>query len=185
MKVRRIFKMCVILISSISFLVACQQKNILKEALTCSPDLLKNRQLQTRVFESIDEKNLLKASAAVLQDLGYTIDETDVRSGVIVCSRDRDVTVTAEVVLSVALEILSILVGNPTSVPYDKTQKVLASLVTAPVNNQKTAVRITFQHMVWDSDGNIRKREQLNEPEIYQEFFSKLSKSIFLVAHEI
>jgi hypothetical protein len=185
MKVRRIFKMCVILISSISFLVACQQKNILKEALTCSPDLLKNRQLQTRVFESIDEKNLLKASAAVLQDLGYTIDETDVRSGVIVCSRDRDVTVTAEVVLSVALEILSILVGNPTSVPYDKTQKVLASLVTAPVNNQKTAVRITFQHVVWDSGGNIRKREQLNEPEIYQEFFSKLSKSIFLVAHEI
>jgi hypothetical protein len=185
MKVRRIFKICVILISSISFLVACQQKNILKEALTCSPDLLKNRQLQTRVFESIDEKNLLKASAAVLQDLGYTIDETDVRSGVIVCSRDRDVTVTAEVVLSVALEILSILVGNPTSVPYDKTQKVLASLVTAPVNNQKTAVRITFQHVVWDSDGNIRKREQLNEPEIYQEFFSKLSKSIFLVAHEI
>jgi hypothetical protein len=39
--------------------------------------------------------------------------------------------------------------------------------------------------VVWDSDGNIRKREQLNEPEIYQEFFSKLSKSIFLVAHEI
>jgi hypothetical protein len=185
MKVRRIFKIFVILISSVSFLVACQQKNILKEALTCSPDLFKNRQLQTRVFESIDEKNLLTASAAVLQDLGYTIDETDVRSGVIVCSRDRDVTVTAEVVLSVALEILSILVGNPTSIPYDKTQKVVASLVTTPAGNQKTAVRITFQHMVWDSDGNIRKREQLNAPQIYQEFFSKLSKSIFLVAHEI
>jgi hypothetical protein len=185
MKVCRIFKICVILICSVSFLVACQQKNILKEALTLSPDLLKDRQLQTRLFEAIDEKKLLTASAAVLQDLGYTIDETDVRSGVIVCSRDRDVTVTAEVVLSVALEILSILVGNPTSVPYDKTQKVLASLVTTPVNNQKTAVRITFQHMVWDSEGNIRKREQLNEPEIYQEFFSKLSKSIFLVAHEI
>ena len=185
MRTRRIFKICVILISSVSLLVACQQKNILREALTCSPDLLKNRQLQTRVFESIDEKNLLTASAAVLQDLGYTIDETDVRSGVIVCSRDRDVTVTAEVVLSVALEILSILVGNPTSVPYDKTQKVLASLVTTPLTNQKTAVRITFQHIVWDSDGNIRRREQLNGSEIYQEFFSKLSKSIFLVAHEI
>ena len=117
MKVRRIFKICVILISLVSFLSACQQKNIFKEALTFSPDYFKDRQLQTRVFESIDEKNLLTASAAVLQDLGYTIDETDVRSGVIVCSRDRDVTVTAEVVLSVALEILSILVGNPTSVP--------------------------------------------------------------------
>ena len=185
MKWNRIFRICAMIIAAGSLLVACQQNNILKEALTCSPDLFKNRQLQTRVFEEIDEQKLLTASAAVLQDLGYTIDETDVRSGVIVCSRDRDVTETAEVILSVALEILSILVGQPTSVPYDKTQKVLASLVTAPVNSQKTAVRITFQHMIWDSDGNIRRKEQLNAPEIYQEFFSKLSKSIFLVAHEI
>ncbi len=167
------------------FQAACQQNNILKEALTCSPDLISNRQLQTRVFEAVDEQKLLTASAAVLQDLGFTIDETDVRSGVIVCSRDRDVVVTGEVIVSVALEILSVLVGMPTSVPYDKTQKVLASLVTTPVDNQRTAVRITFQHMVWGSDGNIRRKEQLNEPAIYQEFFSKLSKSIFLVAHEI
>jgi hypothetical protein len=184
-KLRRIPKNCIILISLASSLVACHQNNILKEALTWPPDLFKDRQLQTRVFEAIDEQKLLTASAAVLQDLGYTIDETDARSGVIVCSRDRDVTVTAEVILSVTLEILSILAGSPTSVPYDKTQKVLASLVTTPVDNQRTAVRITFQHMVWDSDGNIRTREQLNEPAIYQEFFSKLSKSIFLVAHEI
>jgi hypothetical protein len=185
MKLRRIFKIYVILITLGSFLVACQQNNILKEALTWPPDLLKNRQLQTRVFQAVNEQKLLTASAAVLQDLGYTIDETDVRSGVIVCSRDRDVTVTAEVILSVTLEILSLLVGMPASVPYDKTQKVLASLVITPVDNQRTAVRITFQHMVWDSDGNIRRREQLNELAIYQEFFSKLSKSIFLVAHEI
>jgi hypothetical protein len=185
MKLRRIFKIYVILITLGSFLVACQQNNILKEALTWPPDLLKNRQLQTRVFQAVNEQKLLTASAAVLQDLGYTIDETDLRSGVIVCSRDRDVTVTAEVILSVTLEILSLLVGMPASVPYDKTQKVLASLVITPVDNQRTAVRITFQHMVWDSDGNIRRREQLNEPAIYQEFFSKLSKSIFLVAHEI
>ena len=185
MKLCRVFKNCAILIVAGSFLVACQQPNVLKTALTCSPDLLQERQLQTRVFEAVAEPNLLTASAAVLQDLGFTIDETDVRSGVIVCSRDRDVTVTAEMVVSVALEILSVLVGMPASVPYDKTQKVLASLVITPVDNQRTAVRITFQHMVWDSDGNIRKKEQLKEPAIYQEFFSKLSKSIFLVAHEI
>jgi hypothetical protein len=185
MKLCRVLKNCAILIVAGSFLVACQQPNVLKTALTCSPDLLRERQLQTRVFEAVAEQNLLTASAAVLQDLGFTIDETDVRSGVIVCSRDRDVTVTAEMVVSVALEILTVLVGMPTSVPYDKTQKVLASLVTTPVDNHRTAVRITFQHMVWDSDGNIRKKEQLKEPAIYQEFFSKLSKSIFLVAHEI
>jgi hypothetical protein len=183
-KSRRIYKICVIVIWLSSFLVACQNR-ILREALTGSPESLKNRQLQTRIFEDTDEKKLLTASAAVLQDLGFTIDETEVPCGVIVCSRDRDVTETAEVVLSVALEILSILVLSPTSVPYDKTQKVIASLVTTPADNQRIAVRIIFHHMVWDSDGNIRKNEQINEPEIYQEFFSKLSKSVFLVAHEI
>ena len=185
MRLRQVIKNSIILISLGSFLLACQPKNIFKEALTCSPDLLKDRQMQTRIFEAIDEQKLLTAAAAVLQDLGFTIDETDVRSGVIVFSRDRDVTETGQVVLSVVLEILSVLAGQPTSVPYDKTQKVLASLVTTPVNKQRTAIRITFQHVVRDQNGNIRKREQLKEPAIYEEFFSKLSKSIFLVAHEI
>ena len=184
MRLHRIFKNCLILICLGAFVAACHNR-IFEEALTLSPESLKDRQLQTRIFEAIDESELLTASAAVLQDLGFTIDETEVQCGVIVCSRDRDVTETVEAVLSITLEILSILVGSPTSVPYDQTQKVLASLVTTPVDNQKIAVRITFHHMVWDSDGNITKNEQIHEPQIYQEFFSKLSKSVFLVAHEI
>jgi hypothetical protein len=158
--------------------VACQNR-ILKEALTLAPESLKDRQLQTRIFEDTDEKKLLTASAAVLQDLGYTIDETEVRAGVIVCSRDRDVTDPGEVMLSIALIFLGVYR------PYAEKQKVLASLVTSPLNDERIAVRITFQHMVWNSDHVLIKNEQMNEPEIYQEFFSKLSKSVFLVAHEI
>ena len=167
-----------------AFLIACQN-HIFKEALTLSPESLKERKLQTRIFDDIDEKKLLAASAAVLQDLGFTIDETETRCGLIVCSRDRDVTETAQMVLSVTLEILSLLVGAPTSIPYDTKQKVLASLVTAPAENRGIAVRITFQQIVWNSDGKISKNEQINDSQIYQEFFSKLSKSIFLAAHEI
>lgn len=180
----RVYKNYLIPICLGTFLVACQN-NIFKEALTLSSASLKDRQLQTRIFEDIDEEKLLTACAAVLQDLGYTIDETEVKAGVIMCSRDRDVTVTAEVVLAVTLEILSILVGSPTSVPYDKTQKVLASLVTTPLGKQRAAVRIIFHHIVWNSDGKITKNEQINDPPIYQKFFSRLSKSVFLVAHEI
>jgi hypothetical protein len=184
MRIHRTFKICFILICLGALVTACQG-NIYKEALTLSPESLKDRQLQTRIFDSRDEGEILTASAAVLQDLGFSIDETEIPCGVIVCSRDRDVTETVEVVLSITLEILSLLAGNPTSVPYDETQKVLASLVTTPLDNQRIAVRITFHHMVWNSDGHITKNEQIHEPQIYQEFFSKLSKSVFLVAHEI
>ena len=178
MKFARLFKICVILICLGAFLVACQNR-ILREALTLSPESLKNRQLQTRIFEAIDEKRLLTASAAVLQDLGYTIDETEVKAGVIVCSRDRDVTDPGEVMLSIALLFVGIYY------PYAERQKVLASLVTHPLHDERIAVRITFQHMVWNIDNVMIKNEQINAPEIYQEFFSKLSKSVFLVAHEI
>jgi hypothetical protein len=123
---------------------------------------------------------LLTASAALLQDSGYTIEESEVSCGVIVSTRDRDVTETGEVVGSIALGIC---LGAP--VPYDTRQKVEASLVTKPIDGKRIAVRITFQHIVWNDQGGISKREQINDPEIYEEFFAKLSKSVFLTAHEI
>jgi len=160
-------------------LLACQPR-IPKDALALSPTSLEDRQLQTRIFETDDEKTLLTASAAVLQDLGYTIEESEVSCGVIVCTRDRDVTETGEVVGSIALAVC---LGVP--VPWDAKQHVEASLVTKPVDDKRVSVRITFQHVVWNNQNQISKREQINDPEIYQEFFARLSKSVFLTAHEV
>jgi hypothetical protein len=159
--------------------VACQ-RGVPKDALKLSPESLKNRQLQTRIFESNDEKMLLTACAALLQDLGFTIVESETPCGVIVSSRDRDVTEVSQVVGSIAMAVLF---GVAT--PIDDKQKVMASLVTKPLDDKRIAVRITFQHMVWNTHKDLVKNEQINDPKIYQEFFSKLSKSVFLVAHEI
>lgn len=163
-----------IIVSFLGFsLVACQHR-IPKDALALSPESLKDRQLQTRIFETNDEKKLLTASAALLQDLGYTIEESEVPCGVIVSSRDRDVTEVGGVVCFFFL-----------GAPYDQKQKIFASLVTRPIDDKRIAVRITFQHMVWNNQGMLVKNERINDPEIYQQFFSKLSTSVFLVAHEI
>ena len=161
-------------------LLASCHFRIPKDALALSPESLQDRQLQTRIFETNDERMLLTASAALLQDSGYTIEESEVSCGVIVSTRDRDVTETGEVVGSIALGIC---LGAP--VPYDTRQKVEASLVTKPIDGKRIAVRITFQHIVWNDQGGISKREQINDPEIYEEFFAKLSKSVFLIANEI
>lgn len=179
MRLRKIIKNYVITGFLIFNLVACAT-NIPREALTLSPESLADRQLQTRIFETHDEMKLLTASAALLQDLGFTIDRSEVECGVIVCSRHRNVTETGEVVLSLALAVLLGVYR-----PHDRNQKVMASLVTKPLDDNRIAVRITFQHIVWNTQNQITKRERVNEPQVYQEFFSKLSKSVFLVAHEI
>mgnify|MGYP000099037094 CR=1 FL=1 len=178
MNFRNHVAIAVILILMILLQFACQ-KGVPREALMFTPESLADRQLQTRVFETDNEGKLLEASAGVLQDLGFTIDESEVRCGVIVCSKDRDVTEIFDVGLSIIASIFFI------DYEYATRQKVLASLVTRPLGGKKIAVRITFQHLVWDTQKDLIKNERINDPHIYQKFFSKLSKSVFLTAQEI
>ena len=164
----------------IGFLFCSCTQSIPKDALMLSPESLADRQLQTRVFETDDEKGILTAGAALLQDLGYTIDDSEVPCGVIVCSRDRDVTEAGQVVGAV---LVAVLTGYVPAI--DKKQKVIASLVTRPIGDNRIAVRITFQHMVWNTAEKLVKNETIKNPEVYQDFFGKLSKSVFLTAHEL
>ncbi len=150
------------------------------EALALSPDSYRLRQLQTRRFETKDEMFLLQASLGVLQDLGFEVDESESRLGVIVASKTRDATDAAQIVGSIIIGALS-----ETRVPYDVEQKIRASVVTRPVSLQETAVRITFQRMVWDDEGQVSRAESLEDSELYREFFFKLSKSVFLEAYGI
>ncbi len=162
-------------------LAACAQ-SIPKEALQLSSESLEKRQLQTRRFDTRDEASMLSASAQVLQDLGFILDESETKLGVIVASKDRDATETAQVVGAVLVALLTGAV-----VAIDDTQKIRASLVTRMVNPAQPyiSVRITFQRIVWNTQGQVSKLEELAEPEIYQGFFDKLSKAVFLEAHQL
>lgn len=148
-------------------------------ALALSPQSMEHRQLQTRRFDTSDEKKVLAACVGLAQDLGYIIDNTEPALGVVVGSKERDATEAGQVVGAV---LVAMLVGEVP--PVDKNQKIRISIVTHPSGNQ-TAVRVTFQRVVWNTEGQISRLQFLNDPKLYQEFFDKLSKSIFLEAHQI
>lgn len=158
-----------------------------KEVLQLTPESLSLRQLQARRFETKDEKALLAAGAALLQDLGFTIDASSSDLGLVVVSKDRSAVEAGQVAASIFIGILTALGGAPTFLPWDEKQKLRASFVTRPSGpeNQHTRVRITFQRVVWNTEGKISKTEPLNDPRFYQEFFEKLSKAVFLEAHEL
>ncbi len=46
-------------------------------------------------------------------------------------------------------------------------------------------VRATFQRMVWNMAGQMSRIETLKEPDLYEGFFDKLSKSVFLEEQKI
>ncbi|MCO6431001.1 MAG: hypothetical protein J5J00_09085 [Deltaproteobacteria bacterium] len=159
-------------------LPACTPR-IPRDALMLQPESLALRQLQTRRFDTAKEKDLLQASAAVLQDLGFNIDESETELGVIVGSKSRDATDAGQVVGAVVFAIIF-----NTRVDVDKEQKIRASVVSAQHENS-TSLRVTFQRIVWNTRNEISKTESIEDPEVYQEFLEKLSKSVFLEAHSI
>jgi hypothetical protein len=161
---------------------ACTPSTIPPEALQLSPTAMHDRQMQTRRFGTKDEEKLERASAQVLQDLGFQIDESETKLGIIVASKSRDATETGQVVGAVLLAI----VARGATMPIDKLQRIRASLVVKQVDNgADTTVRVTLQRTVWDNHNNISKNEPINDPKIYQEFFDKLGQSVFLTAQEI
>ena len=175
---KKISLLCLLVFSL--FVAGCA--TIPKDALSMNKATLENRQMQTRAFDTTDEATILSSCAAVLQDLGFNLEESETELGLIVASKDRDATDAGQVTAAVAMTVLF-----GTQCRFDKSQKIRASIVTSPKaqDESKISVRVTFQRRVWDNYGQIAKLEFLNEQEMYQGFFDKLSKSVFLEAQGI
>lgn len=173
-------KLLPLFLISILFITGCA--TIPKDALTLSPESLQQRQMQTRKYETTDEAKILIACAGLLQDIGFNIDESETKLGVITSSKMRSAVSAGQ---QVAAVIVALLGGGV--MPTDKEQKMRASVITRPIgeHGKYIAVRVTFQRIVWNTQGQVTKSESLTDPQIYQEFFDKLSKSIFLEAQEI
>ena len=146
-----------------------------REALTIQPEALAQRRLQTRRYDMNDEGALLAASLEALQDMGFELDESERSIGLLVASKNRDASSTLDWVGSA-------LVSGVTDdeMVYDTEQKIRACVVTRPFGERSTTVRVTFQRTVWDNHGKISRTETLDNPELYRDFFLKLSNSVFL-----
>ena len=118
----------------------------------------------------------------MFQDLGFNLDESETDLGVIVTSKKRDATEAGQVAVAI---LAGVLLGS--DVAWDDKQKIRVSLVTRPSGEQveTTTVRVTFQRIVWNSEGDVSRIEQIDERKIYRQFFDKLSKSVFLEAHKV
>lgn len=150
-----------------------------KNLYTQDSNYLARRQLETRVYDTQDEKEIIIAAAQVLQDMGYTIKESAVRIGLITAEKNREVGSTSG---KVALTILAVLGGVPAQ--YEDAQRIYVNIITAKVNTGVKA-RVLFSRRTWDNYGNIIKVEVITDKEIYREFFDKLGQSVFLTGHGI
>ena len=139
---------------------------------------------------------MLAASAAVLQDLGFQIKESASDLGILRAMKERGAREYGQEIMQVLIMFLGLFAQDVFIIPVDVHQQIAATLATRPVagDPSRFTVRIIFHRVIWRGHGEAGDRhiapggqwmEMIYDPEIYQQFFAKLSKSVFLEAHQI
>ena len=171
----------------------CVQPTQPAEFFQLTPESNAHRVMQTRFFDTENDQELLSASAAALQDLGFQVEESVREVGFLRAAKERSAREYGQYGNRFFIWLLSL---GHVVIPIDLHQKIAASLVTRPLNeaHSRQEVRIIFYRAVWKGDGQAdrnyippgeQKMEMVRDPEIYQQFFAKLSKAVFLEPHSI
>jgi len=172
---------CISILTAAALFSGCETA-VPKGALAMSPMTLENRKMSSRKFQTKDEEKVIKACAALLQDLGFTMSESSVKLGMLAGYKDRTAVQGGQVAGKI---VMAALFG--VNVAIDANQKMKASVITQPSkeNPNETVVRVTFQRIVFDENNQISRLEQLKDVKYYKEFFDALGKSLFLTANDI
>jgi hypothetical protein len=144
------------------------------------------RAIQTRRYDTLDEKRLLAAATQSFQDLGYTVTESSLASGVLVGSKQRDAEESGQIAGQVILTLFAAALGSFHNPTWDQSQTILITLTTSPIKNSKQSdVRVSFDRRLVNNHGHLWRTEVITDAKIYQEFFEKFSSSAFLEAHTL
>jgi hypothetical protein len=141
------------------------------------PDAAEIRTRQTSVFHDISEGRLLAEATQVLQDTGFTVEESVARYGVLGGSKNRDATEAGQVAAQVALTIGLAVLGVHYSPEWDTDQIIRATLTTRPVGTGDVSLRVSFERIVTDNHG-ISRVEELTAPEFSSGFFERIRSGL-------
>lgn len=164
-----------------------------QNAFELPADSAQRRAAETRVFETRDANELLSASAAVLQDLGFHVEESVREVGFLRAAKERSAREHGQEILRVLVLVLSF---GKYMMPIALEQKIAASLVARPTDDTGTRweVRVVFYRVVWDGDGQsndqylppgAQSMQLVRDAALHQRFFAKLSKAVFLEAYTL
>jgi hypothetical protein len=170
---------------------------------------LEIREMQTRSFETTDQKMVMKSLLNVLQDEGFIVKTANVELGLLTAEKDVEVsgsaassgsgvntgTAIALGVVELALR-LTVARDAPASTPstpsssnnsddrWARYRNVECSANISEYGTQ-TRVRINFQVKVIDNKGAVMSVEQVEDPRFYQEFFAKVDKGLFITQEKL
>jgi len=181
----------ILLVVQLLILAGCA--GVPDNALRIAAQSDQKRELQTRHFDGVKETTLLAATAGVLQDLGFNLDESESKLGVVTASRkftSRRPLNGGEIAKDLAWGLLWLPLGVATTAVdaakgVKEPQLVRVSLVTQSDHTPAatgSSVRVTAHRIVYSDERQtkIKSVAPLDDALFYQEFFTRLGRSVFL-----
>ncbi len=131
---------------------------------------LEIRQMQTHVYDVKNFKLVMKSMLNVLQDEGFVVKNIQLDVGFLTATKEMDIE-------SPGVRFWGGSFTNP-----DRWVKMSVLDVTANVSEfgSRTKVRVNFQIKKVDNYGAVVEVFQVQDVQFYQDFFLKVSKSIYL-----
>ena len=140
---------------------------------------LEIRQYQTYAFDTPDSKLVMKGLFNVLQDDGYVVRNAVVELGLITATREIDLA-PGRSGGQMDVGFGGRFGGRPVELPIPEKIEVRDFTGNVAEFGQQTRVRVSFQRKVLDGRGNLVVVAPISDPVFYQDFFSRLDKSVYL-----
>ena len=145
---------------------------------------LQQRELESKTYPT-DTKALMRAVLAALQDDGFIVRTADAELGLITATRESArpagelLRVGRKVAIVMTYGIAALFPG-----PKDKSS-VLEATANVAAFGTEARVRINFQLKLLDNGSRVREVRTEFEGRVYQEFFAKVDKGLFLQSEHI
>ena len=137
---------------------------------------LEVRQMQTWDFDISDNTMVLKAMLNVLQDDGYIVEQVNPQIGFFNAGKMMDTEDTLA-------KTWGTFWWGPSGKWIENTVIDCTSNVSS--FGEKTRVRTNFRLKKMNNKGGVEEVKIIDDPKFYQEFFTKVDKSIFIEKENI
>ncbi len=155
---------------------------------------MERRQYQQRDFDTNDVKLVMKAVLNTLQDDGFTVRNAVVDLGLISAVKEIMLSDRSRVSQNRSpgetwAEIFAAAISRGRSRPstspqqpdrFRNMQQIEATVNISSFGERKTRVRVSFVARTLDNEGAVIESYPVVDPGVYQEFFLKVDKGVFL-----
>ncbi|MFA7659066.1 MAG: hypothetical protein WCY19_06510 [Candidatus Gastranaerophilaceae bacterium] len=174
--------LCLVIIFVLAFVPIPTLAKKVKVEKTDSPleTQLEKREFQTRIYNTKDTKMVMKSAINTLQDEGFNLSNANTELGIITAQKEFDVHMSTgkeiliRSVYAVAFGIIGLMLSE--NVVKSSVHSISASVNVSEFGKQ-TKVRVNFTEK---TKKNSAKVEDIKDEKIYQAFFEKLDKSLFI-----